>query len=134
MSYDENDELNNAHGKPAAGRLPDNYSRLMGALDGLPDVTQTKASIVRHVPPLGIGGVETFLVQTFRQNGEDSVFLEHVSSSGTIRLVLPPQVADLIHRQRTSLTGKVRSKNSRRAAQARKDAGIQPGFMKARAK
>jgi hypothetical protein len=96
--YDENDDLsNNAQAKPAAGRMPDNYSRLMGALDGLPDVNSTKASIVRHVPPLGIGGVETFLVQTFRQDKRgDTIFLEHVSASGTVRLVLPAKVADRI--------------------------------------
>ncbi|MBO0695601.1 MAG: hypothetical protein J2P56_05810 [Verrucomicrobia bacterium] len=126
----EEDENETVKHRPSESRMPDNYSRLMGALDGLPDVEKTKERVIRHVPPFGIGGVETFLVQTFRQTGKDVIFLEHVSASGTTRLVLPSKVADAIADQRDQLTGKVRSKNSKRAAQARKDAGILPGFMK----
>jgi hypothetical protein len=86
---------------------------------------------IPHVPPLGIGGVETFLVRTYRQKDVgDTIFLEHVSASGAIRIVLPPKVAACIASQRDRLTTTVRRKHSKRIAQERKAAGIQPAFMK----
>ncbi len=45
------------------------------------------------VPPLGVGGTQLYVVQTYRQKEQgDTIFLEHVSETGTVRLVIPPQV------------------------------------------
>lgn len=113
----------------------DNFDRLMGSLHGLPDGACTDPSTIQVVPTLGVGGVETFIVQTYRQRDiGDNIFLQHISPSGTTRLVIPPKVADAIARQRDRLTTKVRSKAGKRTADARKAAGILPGFMKGRAK
>lgn len=110
----------------------DNFDRLMGQLHGLPDVTSTRETTKSVVPPLGVG-TSTYIVQTYRQKEVgDTIFLQHVSADGTTRLVIPPEIADIISRQRDSLTDKVRSKVAKATAQARKEAGILPGFMKNR--
>lgn len=112
--------------------MPDQFDRLMGQLDGLPDVTNTKPSTIRTMTPL-LGTSQLFIVQTYRQRDiGDTVFLECVDKDGTTRIALPPQVADAISRQRDSLTGKVRSKIAKAVAADRKARGLAPGFMKNR--
>lgn len=106
------------------------FDRIIGALHGLPDVASTKPTILRVVPPFGIGS-HLYAVQTFRQKDEgDTVFLEHVSDDGTTRLVIPPAVVDAIVRQRDALTHKVRSRAGKQTAADRKAKGLKPGFMK----
>lgn len=124
MSY------NNDRNDVPSGNLPDAYDRLLGSLHGLPDVTSTKPSTIRNVTPI-LGTSELFTIQTYRQRERgDTIFLECVSKDGFVRLALPPSVADAISRQRDALTGKVRSKIGKATAQARKDRGELPGFMK----
>jgi hypothetical protein len=108
----------------------DTYDRQIGALKGLPDVIEVKLSTVRvSIPLLGLS--QTFIVQTIRQREVgDHVFLETVSRDGAIRLVLPPQVADAIARQRDALTAKSRSKAAKALAQERKERGQLPAFLK----
>jgi hypothetical protein len=118
-----NDETSN--------KMPDNFDRLLGALHGLPDVVSTRESVLRVVPPLGVGGSQTFIVQTYRQKDQgDTIFLECVDQSGTVRIVLPEKVAAVIARQRDQLSAKSRSKSAKLVAQDRKDRGELPGFMK----
>ena len=79
-------------------------------MHGLPDVVSTKSYVTRVVPPLGVGGTQLYVVQTYRQKEQgDTIFLEHVSETGTVRLVIPPQVSAVIARQREQLTAKTRS-------------------------
>ena len=81
----------------------DPFDRAIGVLHGLPDVTFTKTSVSRVIPPFGVGGTQLYVVQTYRQKEQgDTIFLEHVSETGTVRLVIPPQVAAVIARQRES--------------------------------
>lgn len=124
--------------------MPDAFDRLLGALDGLPDVVKTKPSTIRTMPLLGVGGSSLHIVQTVRQQqtrtnakGEDiafsrdTIFLEVVGADGTVRLAIPPEVADTIARQRDALTGKTRSKAARKLAAERKDRGEIPFLKKA---
>ena len=105
------------------------FDRLVGALEGLPDVTKSKPSTIRAMMPL-IGIARSYIVQTYRQKDRgDTIFLETVGGEGSIRLVIPPQVADAIARQREALTGKVRSKVAKAQAADRKARGIQPAFL-----
>lgn len=108
----------------------DTYDRQIGALKGLPDVIEVKPSTVRvSIPLLGLS--QTFIVQTIRQREVgDHVFLETVSRDGAVRIVLPPQVADAIARQRDALTAKSRSKAAKALAQERKERGELPAFLK----
>jgi hypothetical protein len=113
----------------------EHYDRILGNLHGLPDVTTAGPSTVRTVQPL-IGGAQTFIVTTYRQTDRgDTVFLESISAEGGMRFVIPPAVTAAIARQREALTTKVRRRVGRASAQARKDRGEAPAFMKtARAK
>lgn len=114
-----------------SGAMPDFYDRQLGALHGLPDVTKTKASTIRTVPPLGIGGTQVFIIQTYRQREQgDTIFLEMVSNMGAVRLVIPPTVSTLISRQRDALTTKVRSNAGKARAAEAKAQGIVPGFAR----
>lgn len=110
-------------------RTVDKFDRTMGALVDLPDVTHTKPSTLTVVSPL-LGLTQTVIVQTFRQREQgDTIFLQHIDDAGSVRIVLPPAVADAIVRQRESLTVKVRRKIGKEQAQARKARGELPGFM-----
>jgi len=112
--------------------LPDAYDRLLGSLHGLPDVTSTKPSTIRTIVPL-LGTSQLWIVQTYRQRDKgDTIFLECAGKDGHIRLAISPQVSEAIARQRDSLTAKVRCKIGKASAQARKDRGELPGFMKAK--
>jgi hypothetical protein len=110
--------------------MPDAYDRQLAALHDLPDVTRTKPTTIRTVPPLGVGGTQVWVVQTYRQQERgDVVFLEVMGQSGAIRLAIPAPVAATIARQRDSLTSQIRSKVATRVAADRKARGIVPGFM-----
>ena len=133
--------LNDRDNLPS-GNLPDEYDRMLGALDGLPDVISTKPTTLRSITPV-IGTSRMFTVQTFRQKdrdpdgqtptrSKDTIFLECAGKDGLVRIALPPDVADAIARQRDSLTTRSRSRTAKAVAQARKEAGIEPGFMKNR--
>lgn len=105
------------------------FDRILAGLDGLPDVTHAGPSTVRSVSFIGTS--QTFIVSTYRQREQgDTIFLEGVSAEGAIRLVIPPKVADAIARQREQLTVKVRRKVGKASAEARKQRGELPGFMK----
>lgn len=105
------------------------FDRILAGLDGLPDVTHAGPSTLRSVS--FIGTAQTFIVSTYRMREKgDTIFLETISSEGSLRLVIPPAVADAIARQRDSLTTKVRRKVGKASAEARKQRGELPGFMK----
>lgn len=109
----------------------DSFDRILGGLDGLPDVTHAGPSTVRSVNFIGTS--QTFIISTYRMRDKgDTVFLESVSADGSMRLVIPPKVVDAIVRQRDVLTGKVRKKVGKASAEARKARGELPGFMKNR--
>ena len=84
--------------------MTDTFDRVIGSLDGLPDVRHTRPTTVTTVHPL-IGQSQTFVVQTYRQHEQgDTIFVQYIDSEGGDRLVIPPLVADAIARQRDSLT------------------------------
>jgi hypothetical protein len=107
----------------------DKFDRALGGLVGIPDVIHTKPSTLQEVSAL-VGSAQTFIIQTFRQREEgDTIFLQYVDETGTVRMVLPPKVADLISRQRDSLGARVRSQIAKATAANRKAMGLKPGFM-----
>lgn len=124
---------------PAPEGSIDEYDRLWGSFEGLPDVTATKPTTVRTSVPL-LGQTQTWIVATVRQRdvrgdytkAQDTIFLETVSKAGSLRIALPPRVADAIARQRDALTARARSKAAKAVAADRKARGLAPGFMKGR--
>ena len=100
----------------------ESFDRILAGLDGLPDVAHAGPSTIRSVSFIGTS--QTFIVSTYRMREQgDTIFLESVSAEGSLRLVIPPKVADAIARQRDQLTAKVRRRIGRDAANARKQRG-----------
>lgn len=111
--------------------MPTAYDRQLATLHDLPDVVKTKPSTIRVVPPLGVGGTEVFVVQTYRQAERgDTCFLEVMGASGAVRLVLPPAVTAAIARQRDALTSKTRSRAAKATATDRAARGERPAFLR----
>ena len=116
--------------KEERSALGDLFDRTIRALDGLPDVVKTKPSTVRALTPV-LALSQTFIVQTYRQRDQgDSIFVEYIGAEGSLRLALPPVVADTIARQRDVLTDKSRRKGAKAAAADRKARGIVPSFKR----
>jgi hypothetical protein len=92
----------------------------------------TKPSTIQNIDKV-IGRAETFVVRTARceDQGGDFILVECVDEATAVtRLILPPKVADAIAAQRASLTARRRSLAAKRTAQARKDRGEQPAFLR----
>ena len=108
---------------------PDTFDRMIGALDGLPDVTTTRPSTVQSITPM-IGRSQTFVIQTYRQRDTgDYVFLQLVDAEGRARLVIPPAAADAIARQRDAITTLVRRRQGKANAANRAAQGLAPAFL-----
>jgi hypothetical protein len=114
-------------------RVVEDFDRQLGSLHGLPGVTSTRQATVRHV---GLTESSTYIIQTFRQRepvveegdkpkpARDTIFLEYIGPGGkSLRLVLPPGVADVIARQRDQLTTVSRKKGAQQAVAMRRERG-----------
>lgn len=108
------------------------FDRLLGQMDGLPDVAKAGPSMIRAVPLLGVGTTSTYIVTTLRDKeaGGDTIALEVYADGAPIRLLLPPRVAEAIARQRDQLTTKNRSRASRDAMATRMARGEKPAFLR----
>ncbi|NDQ57294.1 MAG: hypothetical protein GZ088_09500 [Acidipila sp.] len=116
------------NGLPSRSVLGDVFDRTFRALDGKPDTFKTKATTVRSSSKV-IELTQTYIVQTVRQREEgDTVFIEYIGKEGSLRLALPPCVADTIARQRDALSGKVRSTIAKATMAQRKADGYVPNF------
>lgn len=116
----------------------------LGQLSGLPGVTHTKQATV--LATNGLTESSTWIIQTFRkrdvaedaeqrQPAKDTIFLQFIGKGGrSLRLVIPPPVAELIARQRDQLVTKNRLSGARQAAVTRKERGIEPAFLRRRKK
>lgn len=112
--------------------MPDTYDRTIGSLTGLPDVTTTRPATLQILMPL-VGNAQTFTVRTFRHADQgDTILIETMGKEGAFRFVLPPGVADVIARQRDSLTKQRQRAHGKRVAAERKERGEQPAFLKTR--
>jgi len=111
------------------GNTVSEFDRLVGALEGLPDVVKSRPSTLRAMMPL-IGIARSYIVQTYRQRDKgDTIFLETIGGEGSIRLAIPPQVSEAIARQRDALSDKTRSRAAKQTAANRKARGEKPAFL-----
>jgi len=101
------------------------FDRVRGGLEDAGNTIKTRVATIRQVQFL-VGDVLTYLVETIRHEGGDTIFIEVTSKDGTIRVVLPPKVANTIARQRDALTKKTRQRVGREQAAERKAQGIEP--------
>lgn len=103
----------------------DRFDRLTGWFDGLPGVRKTTPSTIVETTPI-LGGTVSLIVQTFRTDDGDYVFLQTIDAEGRARLVIPPKAVAAIVRQHDALT-----KASRRAAGRERWASLSPAQRKA---
>lgn len=126
----------NVQGQPQGQSSINLFDRMIGSLDGIPGVAKVKPTTIRSTMPM-VGQSETFIIQTYRQTDEGppptvgyTTFIEHVSASGVVRLVLPPKVTELIVRQRMALSDRVRSTSAKDAMKRRMASGFVPNFKR----
>jgi hypothetical protein len=102
------------------------YNRIRGGLNAV-FTRPTSFKVVQET----VGLSETYTIETGRDESGDHCFVERVDENTTVtRIYLPPKVLNAIQRQRDSLTARARSRRGKEAAQARKDRGELPGFMR----
>jgi hypothetical protein len=106
----------------------DHFDRLIGTIDGLPNVTKSRPSTVTTVLPL-IGLSQTFVVQSYKDADEGFyVFLQMVDAEGRARIALPPKVTAAIYRQQDALIRRSRRQAGRdrwdRMSEAEQDAHV----------
>jgi hypothetical protein len=112
-------------------RIP-KYNRIRAGLNA----TFTKATTFKVVDA-NLGLVETYTVETGRDESGDHVFVECLSeevATGAMvtRMYFPPKVVNAINRQRVALTVRIRRSTGKRIAKERMDRGELPGFMRKR--
>jgi hypothetical protein len=130
----------NEQDKPSAS-MPDTFDRVLGQTQGLPNSTHTKDTIIRTVPPLGIGGTHVWVVRTYRQRdpdnpkvaAKDTIFLERHGSDNPVRVVVPPEVVNVFMRQHDALSTKSRRVAGKERARRDKIEGRKPGFKMTKA-
>ncbi len=83
-------------------RVRDPFDRLLGSIDGLPDVHKSRPSTITSVVPM-LGDTETHVVQSYSTEEGVWLLVQRVDASGGQRFVLPPKVTAAIYRQRESL-------------------------------
>lgn len=112
----------------------DDFDRGIAMLRDLPDTVDVDNTL-HLAEPLTGRKATTYIVRRFRRSSEgDTLFLQVVQGEATKQIILPPKVMALLNRQDGVLTFKLRRQNGRRLAEERKNAGIEPGFMKAKKK
>jgi hypothetical protein len=112
------------HRNPERAALGGVFDRTLRSLHGLPDVATTKATTVRTITPV-LELAQTFIVQTYRHRElGDTIFVEYIGTEGSMRIALPPAVADVIARQRDALTTKNRKRAAKAEATRRKSLGL----------
>jgi hypothetical protein len=104
------------------------YNRVRGGLNAV-FTRPTTFKVVEETTGLA----DSYMVETGRDEQGDHCFVERVDETGVIRMYLPPKVVNAIVRQRDALSAKSRSLRGKEQAQARKDRGEVPGFMKKKA-
>lgn len=80
------------------------------------------------------GNFQSWIVETFRVDGVETVFLIVSEADGGKRFMLPPQVTAAIYRQREQLVTRSRRHAARRAVATKRAAGQELGNAAALAK
>lgn len=73
------------------------------------------------------GRRETWTVDTFREQGNETVFLQKMAAAGALRLVLPPDVMTVLTRQHDRVTAANRRRGARQAVETKRAKGLPVG-------
>jgi hypothetical protein len=111
------------------------HDRLLAEYEGLPDALKTGTSTIRAVPFIPTHPTSLWVVQTLRvKDRGDFAFITRVSDpDGALQLVLPPQVTEVLARQRDQLTTRSRSKAAKSRAHLFDASHLQDPAVRAKA-
>jgi hypothetical protein len=74
-----------------------------------------------------LGNFQDWIVETFRVDGAETVFITVADQDGGRRLMLPPQVTATLYRQRDQLVARQRRKTARATVAMRRERGDKLG-------
>lgn len=69
------------------------------------------------------GRRETWNIDTFREQGNETVFVQKQAATGALRLVLPPEVMAVINRKHDQVTTVARRRGARQAVETKRAQG-----------
>jgi hypothetical protein len=72
------------------------------------------------------GNLESFIVDTFRLGAHVEIFIQRMAAADPYRIMLPPEVTDVIGRQRDRCVTVARKRAARSAVATKRAAGIDP--------
>jgi len=104
----------------------DHYSREQARLSNNPAAVSLRSGSTLSITDY-YGNAETWVVNTIRVDGTDTVFLQRVNAEGGVRFVVPGEVVAAIHRQRDALTNTNRRRGARKAVETKREAGMPIG-------
>lgn len=102
----------------------DAFSRRLRELTDNPGAIRASSTINRQD---FYGNAETWVIDTFRVDGGEEVFLQRIGADGASRLILPPAVTAAIGRQRDRAVTVNRRRAARTALATKRAAGVQVG-------
>lgn len=102
----------------------DQFSRRRRELADNPGAVRSTGAVTRTDL---YGNVEDWLIETFRADGVETVFMRVNDADGGRRMMLPPEVAGLLYRQREQLVAKGRKRAARQAVATRRERGDKLG-------
>lgn len=111
---------------PPEQLLPrDAFSEALRAFEGNPGATRSDSTI--HIPDF-YGRNVTWVITTFRADGQDTTLLQRIGVDGrALREVLPPRVTDAMNRHRSSVATSNRRRGARQAVATKLAKGMQLG-------
>jgi hypothetical protein len=98
----------------------DAFSRRLRELSDNPGAVRASSTINRAD---FYGRNETWILDTFRIDGAEVVFLQRVDVDGAIRMVLPEEVTAALTRQRDRAVTSVRRRSARQSVATKRAAG-----------
>jgi hypothetical protein len=69
------------------------------------------------------GNAQTWVVETFRVDGQDTVFLQRIDAEGGLRIVLPPAVTRHLANHRDRVSAQAKRRQGHRLVAQRKERG-----------
>ena len=94
------------------------------SINGLPGFQKRSSTVIADEPLTG--RTTTWIVETWRADGKDTIFLQHVGAEGGQRFVLPPKAVEAIYRQHYGIVKKSKSDRAKRGAETGKAKGVIP--------
>lgn len=98
----------------------DEFSRLLRETQNNPGAFGAGSTV--HIKDF-YGNLESWIVETYRVNGTERVFIQRTTAAGLTRLVLPEQITATYNRHRDQLIARSRRRAARQAVATRRSRG-----------